>query len=208
MRERKKAISSTSTFFFSTWTDSSPLPSPDTPLFLNRATGSSICVLRTLSRIRHAFAKIAQSPWWGFSDTPASRFSLSLSLPVTSRQFSRFFRFIDVSRYCATFSRHVRANEATSLWRVALLFIERKHSARSWHRTVLSLWLQRTSPWFTVLWVSPSDLRHWIPRWLHLIVTREKFTVSSFPLFNETVLIKEIENFYILIREIENFYIQ
>lgn len=56
VRERKKAIGSTSAFFFFFLPGRiSPLHSlPLTPLFSNRAPGSSICVPRTPPRIRHA----------------------------------------------------------------------------------------------------------------------------------------------------------
>lgn len=67
VRERKKAIGSTSAFFFLPGRISPLRSLPLTPLFSNRAPGSSICVPRTPPRIRHAFAaaaaKIAQGPW-------------------------------------------------------------------------------------------------------------------------------------------------
>jgi len=96
--------------------------------------------------------------------------------PIRSRQGSPFaplscllstiFASLPLYRGFARRSRgHVRANEATSFWRAALSFAERKHSARS---CVGQIFLHRiivASTYFTVLRVSPSDLRHWSLRW-------------------------------------------
>lgn len=64
---------------------------------------------------------------------------------LSFREFPRFFRFIGVSVGLARWPADVRANEATSFWRIALSFAERKRSARSrgsdWSFIVASTYL-------------------------------------------------------------------
>lgn len=74
-------------FFFPTWTDISPPLSPGTPLFSNRAPGSSICVPRTPPRIRHAFAAAEDRSGSLVRSSPIRSRQGSPFRPVSSRQF-------------------------------------------------------------------------------------------------------------------------